>query len=75
MHFYFFVVNPDYHHPQEDTVNFSGEYRGAVDLGCDAAFPVNTMTTKGITAFRLRLHPGEGTVIRLDKAHRLSADE
>ncbi len=66
-HLYLFVVNPDYYADREDRVILRGEYGDAVDLGCDAAFPVKTTFARGATAFDLRLAPGEGTVVRLEK--------
>ena len=66
-HLFLFVVNPDYYEAKEDRIILSGEYGDAVDLGCDAAFPVKTTFARGATAFDLRLAPGEGTVIRLEK--------
>lgn len=66
-HLYLFVVNPDHYADREDRIILSGEYGDAVDLGCDAAFPVKTTFARGATAFDLRLAPGEGTVVRLEK--------
>lgn len=66
-HYYVFIVNPDCYESKEDTIVVTGKYGNAVDLGCDAAFPVKTTHAHGATAFRLRLAPGEGTVIRLGK--------
>ena len=66
-HLYLFVVNPDHYVDREDRIILSGEYGDAVDLGCDAAFPVKTTFARGATAFDLRLAPGEGTVVRLGK--------
>ena len=66
-HLYLFVVNPDYYADREDRIILSGGYGNAVDLGCDAAFPVKTTFARGATALDLRLAPGEGTVVRLGK--------
>jgi len=66
-HLYLFVVNPDYYADREDRVILSGQYGDTVDLGCDAAFPVKTTFARGSTAFDLRLAPGEGTVVRLER--------
>jgi hypothetical protein len=67
-HLFLFVVNPDYYESREDRLQVSGKHGRAVDLGCDAAFPVKTSFAAGTTSFDLRLAPGEGTVIRLEKA-------
>ncbi len=67
-HLYLFVVNPDVYETAEDRIVVSGKYGPAVDLGCDAAFPVKTSLAAGVTSFDLRLAPGEGTVIRLEQA-------
>lgn len=64
---YVFVVNHDLYQPREDTIILAGRHAGAVDLGCDAAFPVKTEYSRDETRFDLRLAPGEGTVIRLKK--------
>jgi hypothetical protein len=64
---YLFAVNYDLHEPTQGVVALTGPHHGAVDLGCDAAFPVKTTMAEGTTRLELRLHPGEGTVIRLDK--------
>ncbi|HCU38046.1 MAG TPA: hypothetical protein DGT21_22220 [Armatimonadetes bacterium] len=60
-------MNPDYYADREDRIILSGQYGDAVDLGCDVAFPVKTTFARGAAAFDLRLAPGEGTVVRLEK--------
>lgn len=64
---YLFVVNPDLYEQQEDVIVLAGSHPGAVDLGCDAAFPVKSTIGNDTTRFKLRLHPGEGTVIRVNR--------
>jgi len=66
-HLYLFVVNPDLYDAQEDEIVLAGEHPDAVDLGCDVAFPVKSRVSDGTTRLRLRLAPGEGTVVRVNR--------
>lgn len=64
---YAFIVNPDYYDVKEDTVVVAGSFKSVVDLGTEKlAFPVPVNRLKKSTKFKLRLAPGEGTVIRLE---------
>ena len=66
-YFYLFINNPAYYDAKEDTVIVARKYRQAFDLGGNYAFPIKTKTSGDSTSFDLRLAPGEGTVIRLEK--------
>jgi hypothetical protein len=45
----------------------AGRHGGAVDLGCDTAFPVRATRVGKTRELALRLGPAEGTVVRVDK--------
>jgi hypothetical protein len=64
---YLFVFNTDLRHARTDQVLLAGEHGGAVDLGFEVAFPVPTRVERGTTRLSLRLAPGEGTVVRLER--------
>lgn len=57
----------------EDTkiLILAGSYKNAVDLGTEKfAFPAPIDKLENSTSFKLRLAPGEGTVIRLEKKQK-----
>ena len=60
-----FVLNRSISDPAEDLVIVRGEYPKPIDLGMPGGCPLKSDAKGGLTAFRLRLGPGEGTCIRL----------
>src|SRR5436190_9695059 len=66
-HRYLFALNPHTRDVREDEVRISGAYAHCVDLGVGSGVPVPAAVAGGETRFRLRLRPGEGTVVALGK--------
>ena len=66
-HRYLFVLNPHTRETREDEVAVVGKYPMCLDMGVGSGTPVPTKFKESQTRFQLRLHPGEGTVIALDR--------
>jgi hypothetical protein len=64
-HRYLFVLNPHTREIREDDIAIAGRFSHCLDLGIGSGLPVSVSLTNSETRFRLRLHPGEGTVISL----------
>jgi hypothetical protein len=64
---YLFALNPHTRDTREDQITVAGHYTHCLDLGVGSGVPVPVSFQKGATSFRLRLHPGEGTVIALGR--------
>jgi hypothetical protein len=64
---YLFALNPHTRETREAQVTLAGEFRHCADLGVGSGVPVPVLLEDGRTQFRLRLHPGEGTVISLSR--------
>jgi len=62
---YLCVLNPDTRGIREDSLSVAGNYRGSEDMGIGAGVPLPVGVRDGATHFKLRLHPGESTVIHL----------
>jgi hypothetical protein len=62
---YLCVLNPDTRAVREDEVVVSGNYPGSLDLGVGSGVQVPAKVLDGVTRFKLRLHPGESTVVEL----------
>ena len=63
---YLFALNPHTREAREDEVILSGQYLACTDLGVGSGVPVPARVKDGIITIRLRLEPGEGTVLRLN---------
>jgi hypothetical protein len=64
---YLFVLNPDTRAIREDTIRLGEGISGCDDLGIGSGVPVPLAKGHGGMEFRLRLYPGEGTVLALTK--------
>ncbi len=64
---YLFALNPDTREVREDEVILAERCAKCVDLGVGSGVPVPHSSTHGGTRFRLRLYPGEGTVVALTR--------
>jgi hypothetical protein len=62
---YLFVLNPHTRDVREDEVAVAGKFSHCVDLGVGSGVPVPVSVENAATRFRLRLDPGEGTVVSL----------
>jgi hypothetical protein len=62
---YLCVLNPHAREIREDVLTVAGNYRGSEDMGIGAGVPLPVDVGDGATHFKLRLHPGESTVIHL----------
>jgi hypothetical protein len=66
-HKYLFVLNADTRAIREDTIRLGGKVSCCVDLGIGSGVPVPLVKgDPGMTTFKLRLHPGEGTVVAVE---------
>ncbi len=59
------VLNPDTRETREDNVIVQGSYPASRDLGVGSGVPMPGVVRNGETQFKLRLRPGESTVIAL----------
>ncbi len=64
---YLFALNPHTRDTREDQITVAGQFARCMDLGVGSGVPVPVSLQPGQTSFRLRLHPGEGTVISLGR--------
>jgi hypothetical protein len=62
---YLCVLNPDTREVREDDVAVQGRYAGSKDLGIGSGVRLPLQAKDGETRFKLRLHPGESTIIEL----------
>ena len=62
---YLFALNPHTREVREDEVTVAGQFSHCVDLGVGSGVPLPVSVENSGTRFRLRLHPGEGTVVWL----------
>ncbi|PWU17482.1 MAG: hypothetical protein C5B50_11330 [Verrucomicrobia bacterium] len=62
---YLFVLNPHTRDSREDRISVQGKFARCVDLGIGSGIPMPVTVEHAETSFRLRLYPGEGTVISL----------
>ena len=62
---YLFASNPHTRKTREDQVTLAGRFQHCMDLGVGSGVPLPVNAGVSETRFRLRLHPGEGTVISL----------
>ena len=60
------VLNPHTREIREDEINLAGRFAHCLDLGIGSGVPIRAEVTARQTRFRLRLHPGESTVISLN---------
>ena len=63
---YLFALNTSPNKVAEDTVFVEGKFDSLTDLGVGRTFPVASWRQAGVTGFRLRLEPGDSTVIALE---------
>jgi hypothetical protein len=66
-HRFLFVLNPHTRELREGEVVIAGSFSHCLDLGIGSGLPVPTSVTGAETRLRLLLHPGEGTVISLER--------
>jgi len=59
------AINRSVTEPNEDTLVVKGEYQRPVDICIAGGCPPRAHRAGGVTAFKVRLGPGEGTCIRL----------
>ena len=64
---YLFALNPHTRDTREDEITLNGNYWSGMDLGVGSGIPVPSTIQNNETRLRLRLHPGEGTVIALQR--------
>jgi len=64
-HRYLFALNPHTREPREDEIVLAGSHSSCIDLGIGSGVAVPASVKSNETKFRLRLEPGEGTVIAL----------
>jgi hypothetical protein len=62
---YLCALNPDTREIREDALTVAGNFRGSEDMGIGIGVPLPVDVRDGETRFKLRLHPGESTVIHL----------
>lgn len=62
---YLFVLNPHTRQTREDEVILAGPYARCIDLGVGSGVPIPAAVRPDATTMKLRLEPGEGTVIAL----------
>jgi hypothetical protein len=62
---YLCVLNPDTREIHKDELIVQGSYRDCQDLGIGSGAPLPVHNVDGETRFKLRLHPGESTMIGL----------
>ena len=71
---YLFVINPSIRDEAEDVVFAAGEYERPVDLCVPGGAPLKARRIGGVTAFKVKLGPGEVTCLKLGKHRRARID-
>ncbi|MCX6924394.1 MAG: hypothetical protein NT154_14450, partial [Verrucomicrobia bacterium] len=64
---YLFALNPDTRDTREAQLTVAGQFPHCRDLGVGTGISMPVALQQDETRFRLRLHPGEGTVISLGR--------
>ena len=64
---FLFVLNPDTRRTREDEIILATGCSSCIDLGVGTGVAAPVSVQKDVTRFRLRLHPGEGTVVALGR--------
>jgi len=62
---FLFILNPHTREIREDRIILADRYPTCTDLGIGSGVPLPVLVQGSETTFRLRLHPGEATVISL----------
>jgi hypothetical protein len=62
---YLCVLNPDTRETREDEVFVAGSFGRCMDLGVGSGAPLPVEVQNAETRFKLRLHPGESTIVSL----------
>ncbi|MCK4400951.1 beta-galactosidase [bacterium] len=69
---YVYAVNLDWRKIRDVEIYITQQFKQAADMGLETPIAVKLNYMDGITRFRLKLAPGEGTVIYLEKQHTQS---